>query len=72
MTINEFGAEIPLDFHLSVEVSSAGSTGALSSPQELARGLAIAALADALMQARGKEAAKLPTSSSRIEELFRK
>ena len=72
MTLSEFGAEIPMDFQMNIEISSTGSGGALSSPQELARGLAIGALSDALMQAAGKEAAALPTSSSMIEELFRK
>ena len=72
MTLSEFGAEIPMDFQMNIEISSTGSGGALSSPQELARGLAIGALSDALMQAAGKEAATLPTSSSMIEELFRK
>ena len=69
-TVNEFGGVIEEDFKLYLEISASGS-GALSSPQELARGLVIAALADALMQAGGKEAAVLPASSEKIEEIFR-
>ena len=69
-TVHEFGGVVEEDFRLYIEISSSGS-GSLSSPQELARGLAIGALSDALMQAGGKEAAVLPVSSSKLEEIFR-
>ena len=68
-TVHEFGGVIEDDFSLYLEISASGS-GTLSSPQELARGLAIGALADALMQAGGKTAASMPISSTKIEEIF--
>ena len=68
-TIHEFGGMVEEDFKLYIEISASGS-GLLSSPQELARGLAIGALSDAFMQAGGKAAATLPVSSEKIEEIF--
>ena len=71
MTAVEAGLVIEDDFRLSIDVSATG-TGTLSSPQELVRGLTIGAVSDALFQAAGKEAAVLPVSSRKIEEIFRK
>ncbi len=69
-TLAEFGIGIEEDFKLSIEINETG-IGALSSPQELARGLTIGALSSALMQIGGKQAAILPTSSRNLEEIFR-
>ena len=70
MTLQENGMHIPLSFHIHIEISEEGTDDTISSVHQIARGLTLGALADALHQAAGDKAASLPISAEEINTAF--
>ncbi len=70
MTLQENGMSIPLSFRIHVDITEEGTDDTISSVQQLARGLTLGALYNALHQAAGGKADKLPISDAEINEAF--
>ncbi|MBO8436831.1 MAG: molybdopterin-dependent oxidoreductase [Spirochaetes bacterium] len=70
MTLQENGMSIPLSFHIDVEITEDGTDDTISSIQQLARGLTLGALYNALHQAVGGKADALPISDAEINLAF--
>ena len=54
-----------------ISIRETGTDDTVSSVQQLARGLTLGALMNALAQAIGSRAAELPVSAGEIEKLYR-
>ena len=72
ISLAENGVTIPLDFRMHISISATGVEGPVASVSGLVRALTQGALANALYQAGGKDAAILPVSAKRLERVFRK
>lgn len=70
--LEENGVLLSPDFDMDLVVTETGSDGTIASVGELARGLVMAALSNALHQAGGKAAAALPTSAVKLQEVYGK
>ena len=70
MTLRENGMDIPLSCHINIDISDEGTDDTISSVQQLARGLTLGALANAMHQAAGNKASSLPISAEEINEVF--
>ena len=70
MTLRENGMYLPLSFHIEIEIADTGTDDTISSVQQLARGLTLGALSNAMYQAAGKMAASLPISAEEINAAF--
>ena len=71
MTIVENGIQLPSDFAIHLDISATGTEGTVASVQQIARGLTLGALMNALSQAIGEKAV-LPISADRINGMFSK
>lgn len=71
-SLSENGVTIPLDFRMHITINATGVEGPVAAVGELVRALTEGALANALYQAGGKDAAVLPTSARNLEEVFGK
>ena len=71
MTLRENGMDIPLSCHINIDISDEGTDDTISSVQQLARGLTLGALANAMHQAAGNKASSLPISADEINEVFK-
>lgn len=71
LTLRENGISIPLSFRMHISIRETGTDDTVSSVQQLARGLTLGALMNALAQAIGSRAAELPVSAGEIEKLYR-
>ncbi len=71
MTLRENGMDIPLSCHINIDISDEGTDDTISSVQQLARGLTLGALANAMHQAAGNKASSLPISAEEINEVFK-
>ena len=65
------GMVIPLSFRLHLELRETGTDDTVSSVQQLARGLTLGALMNAVAQAIGSKAAELPVTDEDLELLYR-
>ena len=72
VSLSESGVSIPLDFRMHITIAATGVEGPVAAVSGLVRALTEGALANALYQAGGKDAAVLPVSASRLEKVFRK
>ena len=70
MTLKENGMDIPLSFRIDLRISEEGTDDTISSVQQLARGLTLGALSNALHQATGDRISSLPTSAEEINMAF--
>ncbi len=70
MTLRENGMNIPLSFRIHLEISEDGTDDTISSVQQLARGLTLGALSNALHQAAGHHASSLPITAEEINDAF--
>ena len=70
MTLQENGMYIPLSFRIDLRISEEGTDDTISSVQQLARGLTLGALSNALHQATGDRISSLPTSAEEINMAF--
>ena len=68
-TIEENGFSVSEGFFISIGIKTNTSSDSIASIAELARGLTEGALANALRQALGNEAASLPTSAERLNRI---
>ena len=71
LTVKENGMVIPLSFRLHLELRETGTDDTVSSVQQLARGLTLGALMNAVAQAIGSKAAELPVTDEDLELLYR-
>ena len=71
MTLRENGMDIPLSFRIHLDITEDGTDDTISSVQQLARGLTLGALSNAMHQAAGDLASSLPISAAEINEAFR-
>ena len=67
----ENGIQLPSDFAIHLDISATGTEGTVASVQQIARGLTLGALMNALSQAIGEKAV-LPISADRINGMFSK
>ena len=70
MTLRENGMDIPLSFRIRIDISEDGTDDTISSVQQLARGLTLGALSNAMHQAAGNKASSLPISAEEINSVF--
>ena len=71
MTLRENGMAIPLSFRIHLDITEDGTNDTISSVQQLARGLTLGALSNAMHQAAGDMADSLPITEGEINEVFR-
>ena len=71
MTLRENGMNVPLSFRIHLDLSEDGTDDTISSIQQLARGLTLGALSNAMKQAAGDKSASLPISDEEINRIFR-
>ena len=71
LTAEENGMVIPLSFRLHLELRETGTDDTVSSVQQLARGLTLGALMNAVAQAIGSKAAELLVTDEDLELLYR-
>ena len=71
LTSEENGMVIHLSFRLHLELRETGTDDTVSSVQQLARGLTLGALMNAVAQAIGSKAAELPVTDEDLELLYR-
>lgn len=71
MTLRENGMNIPLSFRIHLDISEDGTDDTISSVQQLARGLTLGALSNAMKQAAGRHASSLPITAEEINQAFR-
>lgn len=70
MTLQENGMNIPLSFHISIDIKEEGTDDTIASVHQLARGLTLGALSNALSQAAGNRISSLPISAEELNTAF--
>lgn len=71
-SLEENGVVLSPDFDMDLVITDSATDGTIASVGELARGLVMAALCNALHQAGGRAAAALPTSAVKMQEIYGK